>query len=206
MMIRIKNLSSLYLVLMALTITSVQAASYRFEQRFPDGGKVTGTFEGEDTFGKTDSNGNFELGADGFICFAEGGCYEVDRSDEFSNFSIHFSGNSEFNSFNNNFGVNLMNLFYSIHDNSLAIRYATPDIFEGVPGYFEYNHEKIVMYFFDTVNPELNLVDSREISPLEPITVSQVPLPGALLFFLSAVVGLLGIKPRQLSTENKLPF
>ena len=126
--------------------------------------------------------------------------FEDNRGDELSNYSIHFSGNPEFDGFNQ-ISLILKNLNYSI-PSDLVIRYNN-DIPDYFPGFFEYNFEKIITNTLDPNDPDI--INTSEISPLGTITVTQTPLPSALLFFLSGLVGLFGIR-RRLSTGNKFPI
>lgn len=186
MIMKGKMLLTLFFMLMASSFA--EAAQYTFRQGgFNEGGIITGSFEARDTVGGFDNNGNDA--PDGIICIIFSGC-NGPKDDEITKFSIHFSGNSFFDSFNSLQETGLRAFNFDLQNGNLQLGYGSG---RGCcivdPGFFTYNG-------YTTGRGEVSLVGDRveehRWGTREPLVVSQVPLPGASGLFLAGLAWLFG--------------
>lgn len=194
------------LFLMASHSSLTNAAHFTFRQGgFKGGGVVTGSFVAED-YGH---NYGYYMPPDGFICVqnpAYGDCYLgrgyiLSDYTELKSFSIHFSGNPRFESFNNfddiknankidnyNFPTGMFSFIYYVNSKSLALILSAQGLSccSGDTEYFEYRSnlgDSISIY----VDNQLEIYSTNE-----PLIVSQVPLPGAFVLFIAGFFCLIG--------------
>lgn len=174
--------------LFALSIAcqSAHAALYFFSQSGFDrdglGGRVTGSFRGVDRSGLmhfdhlTDDS---LLIPDGKITMCSGrGCQDDSHSrDVITDFEIQFSGNPFFESLNKEDG-GLGGLDYDLSTNSLEVYYG--DYYQR----FQYSSSLVVMLALGDY-PYMAYANVTQ-----PIVVSQVPLPSAIIFFIPGLLGL----------------
>lgn len=188
-------------LMMVLDSPSVNAASYIFSQKFSGGGLVTGSFSGEDTSGAIDQYGTNHL-PDGLIasCSAslEGFCHDQFGGPSFSeltSFSIHFSGNSFFRKLDQLPSLVLYLFIFEKHGkySYLGLDYGTNfrggDASQGFLTYTPGSNpcgEVLCLQNIDTGE----FIASHAV---EGLSVTQTPLPGALILFATGLASLLGL-------------
>lgn len=171
---------------LSITCQSAHAALYFFSQSGFDhdglGGRVTGSFKGVDRSGlmHVDNLGDDSLLIpDGKITLCTGrGCvgYYTSR-DVVTDFKIQFSGNPFFESLNKQDG-SLGGLDYDLSTNSLEFYFG--DYYQR----FQYNSSLVVMLALEDY-PYMAYANVTQ-----PMVVSQVPLPSAIMFFIPGLLGL----------------
>jgi hypothetical protein len=192
---------------MVFKSVGVFSATYIFKQSgFPDGGMVTGSFVGADTYLKY--NGETGL-PDGIIetCSGGRGC-SSEQNDAVNNFTIRFSGNTFFDELNELFVASdpfypEWGLTYKIASNTLSLGYGScstrclPYWNYNGGDYFSGTVKGAIFYTAGDVEPNLPVI---YLTTTQQLSVSQVPLPSALGLFSIGIAGLLGIS--RLRTIN----
>ena len=169
--------------MLALGNSSAYAARYYFSQNLTENGRISGYFDGEQDLGFPD--GKITIASSG------GDYYEVTA------FNIHYSGNAFLRKFNcKDCGSQLQEFEYDIASNSLKlINYGYRNQNNG---YWVIDYSSVGGWlatgFFPT-DEGLPIDGFHFFYATEPLLVSltppaNTPLPGALILFLSAILGL----------------
>jgi hypothetical protein len=172
---------------LSITCQSAHAALYFFSQSGFDrdglGGRVTGSFKGVDRSGLVyyeDLTDDSKLIPDGIITTSCPRCGMIAYSgDVITDLKIQFSGNPFFESLNKKKEALLYDfgLTYDISKNTLT--FGTQDSSRT----FQYNSEVGIIMLGDD-----DTVLSAYVT--QPMVVSQVPLPSAIIFLIPGLLGL----------------
>jgi hypothetical protein len=181
------------------------------------GGKIVGSFDGEDTM---DKNGN--PGTDGLIAGA------IFGESEITNFTFSLSGNEYFDSFYNSaegFFDGDSSVVYDTNTKSLSLNFAwegsyNPEFITSLTditildfigrSQFSTSHEGSALFsnpvYIEGYDQDGNPIDlsrglSLESQSEQPITttVGHLPIPGGLILFMSGLLGLIGFRKNRVN-------
>ncbi len=183
----------LFLICFSLIFSeAIKAATYRFYQGgFENGGYVTGSFSGEDLNG----DGKLKYADNEFVKY-------IDKNGFLKTIKFWFKGNAEFEQLNfaylsshDHCCPSLKGTVYDIAANQFVFRWS--DELRTTPmGYMQYlSDEKEIKFVADIPGStdQFNKVWTTK----DEMKTDVVPLPGALVLFVSTLAGLALVKRRQ---------
>lgn len=198
---KIKNLNLFYPLLLTALITlsassSASAARYYFSQKLTENGRISGSFEGEDTGSRITEEWYDENDSpDGKITSFLSDFYEI------TEYKIQYSGNSFLNGLNckdNNCGHYPKQFEYDIASNQLSLLdYGHKNGNDGTwyidftaPGTFVGGASLVAQLFSHASSAYPSIY--REFKATGPLVVTQTtPIPAALFLFASGFSGLI---------------